>query len=63
MWRDIAQNQHSALCEENKDEEDLVNLENPPKQLNHYNKPATQLKSKLKTSKLHAAQKRQDHFG
>lgn len=54
-WKDVANSQASALCEENKDEEDLVNLENPPKQLNHYNKPASALKSKLKTSKLHAA--------
>ena len=53
----------NALCEENKDEEDLINLTNPPKQLNHYQKPASKLKSMLKTSKLHATQKRSESFG
>lgn len=31
MWKDHGKNIQSALCEENKDEEDLINLENPPK--------------------------------
>lgn len=51
-----------ALCEENRDEEDLINLVNPPKQMNHRSKPAHALKSKLKNSKLHLAQKRQEQF-
>ena len=64
VWRDLAkERQPQPLCEENEDAADLVNLMNPPKQLNHYQKPASSLKSKLKNSKLHAAQKRQEHNG
>ncbi len=63
VWKDLVENQPNALCEENKDEDDLINLTNPPKQLNHYQKSASQLKSKLRTSKLHAVQKRQEMFG
>ena len=61
LWRDKKQStDNPTLCEENKDEEDLINIDHPPKQMNHYLKPATNLKSKLKNSKLHDAQKRQN---
>lgn len=50
VWRD--QKQNSQLTEENRDEEDLINLVKPAKQLNHYTKPSHLLKSKLKTSQL-----------
>lgn len=59
VWRDLDNiGQPKALCEENEDRDDLVNLNSPPEQLNHYKKPANALKSKLKNSKLHSAQKR-----
>lgn len=45
-----------TLTEENRDCDDLVNLSNPAKQMNHYQKPASKYKSKLKGSKLHQAQ-------
>ena len=64
IWRDLTKDrQPKSLCEENEDAKDLINLINPPKQMNHYHKPAAQLKSKLKNSKLHAAQKRQEQYG
>jgi hypothetical protein len=44
------------LWEENRDCDDLVNLVNPPKQMNHYTKHHSQLKSKLKGSKTHQSQ-------
>jgi hypothetical protein len=50
IWRD--QKHNNPLTEENKDEDDLINLVKPAKQLNHYTKPSHLLKSKLKTSKL-----------
>jgi hypothetical protein len=53
VWRDIRTHNKQGLTEENKDEEDLVNLDKPEKQLNHYTKPSSQLKSKLRTSKLY----------
>jgi hypothetical protein len=37
VWKDHKHN--NALTEENKDEEDLINLVKPAKQLNHYTKP------------------------
>ncbi|MFO0116879.1 MAG: hypothetical protein ACK521_04450 [bacterium] len=49
VWRDF---KNSQLTEENRDEDDLINLVKPAKQLNHYTKPSHALKSKLKTSKL-----------
>jgi len=56
VWRDQTKDrQPLALCEENEDAADLINLSNPCKQLNHYQKPASSLRSKLKNSKLHAA--------
>lgn len=59
VWRDLDNiGQPKSLCEENEDRDDLVNLNSPPEQLNHYKKPANALKSKLKNSKLHSAQKR-----
>lgn len=51
-WRDIRSHNKQGLTEENNDEDDLVNLDKPDKQLNHYTKPCSQLKSKLRTSKL-----------
>lgn len=51
MWRDFASNNHFALCEENRDCDDLVNLNNPARQINHYTKPSSALKSRLKGGK------------
>ena len=58
-WRDITAKpiQHKALCEENRDEDDLVNLVNPPKQRNHYTKHKDNIKSALKGTKLHTQQR------
>ena len=58
-WRDITAKpiQHKALCEENRDEDDLVNLVNPPKQRNHYDKKAANIKSGLKGTKLYLQQR------
>ncbi len=39
VWRDLSSSNAQQLCEENRDCDDLVNLSNPPKQMNHYNKP------------------------
>jgi hypothetical protein len=49
IWKDLKSNYKQGLCEENRDEEDLVNLVNPPKQRNHYIKPASKLKPALKS--------------
>ena len=41
VWRDLTKDRApQSLCEENEDADDLINLVNPPKQLNHYQKPA-----------------------
>jgi len=47
-WTDLAANR--PLCEEGPDEEDLVNLVNPPKIMNH--RESRQVKSIAKGSKL-----------
>lgn len=57
QWRDIATNNTKLLCEENQDKDDLVNLQNPPKQMNHYTKSNLNLPSKLKGSKLNTQQR------
>jgi hypothetical protein len=38
QWRDISTSNQKLLWEENRDQDDLVNLLNPVKQLNHYTK-------------------------
>jgi len=48
----MATNNQKLLWEENLDKDDLVNLQNPPKQMNHYTKSNINLPSKLKGSKL-----------
>lgn len=64
VWRDqVKDRPPQPLCEENEDAADLINQVNPAKQLNHYQKTASSLKSKLKNSKLHASQKRQEQYG
>ena len=51
QWRDQATNNQLMLEEENLDKDDLVNLGNPAKQMNHY-RGNSNLQSKLKGSKL-----------
>lgn len=55
-WRDQDPKTQSGLTEENQDKDDLVNIPNPPKQMNHYKQ--YNLVSRLKGSKLHSAQQR-----
>ena len=57
VWRDISTNNDKHLCEENQDKDDLVNLVNPAKQMNHYTKCNSNLQSKLKGSKLNQQQR------
>lgn len=52
VWRDIATGNEKQLWEENADKDDLINLNNPAKQMNHYTKSNSNLQSKLKGSKL-----------
>lgn len=51
VWKDTKSNFQQSLCEENRDEDDLVNLHNPPKQRNHYTKHHSNCKSALKVGK------------
>ena len=52
-WRDVTNRPvpYKELCEENRDEDDLVNLVNPPKQMNHRTKHKENAKSALKGTK------------
>ena len=53
QWRDFSTHNQKLLWEENRDADDLVNISNPPKQMNHYVKPTVPIKGKLKGTKLH----------
>lgn len=53
----MATSNQQLLWEENRDQDDLVNLVNPAKQMNHRTKHAGAVKSKLKGSQLNKQQK------